>query len=171
MVDIQAVSVVIAATSVVIGVINSIYSSRRARATSETALETRQIATYLDFMRRIQTKEWVMGWADVMYRQEWKDFDEWREKYGPVTNPEAWANFVISLQFYECLGLLVRRNIVDIALVHEHIGGARAGIWERVELLVKGFREFSNRPILWNSFEYLYNELKKYEEQLTTTNR
>lgn len=134
--------------------------------TRETELETRQIETYLEWMKRVQNKEFTMAWADVIYHQEWKDLDEWLEKYSAGKNPEAFSNWGVTMQFFECLGLLVRRKIVDIDLVYEHIGGLETiRTWERVEHLVKGFRERYNRPILWGSFEYLYNELKKLEQQ------
>ena len=111
-----------------------------------------------------------MVWVDLMYHQEWKDIDAFIEKYGPVTNPEAYSNLVVILQFYECLGLLVRKKIVDIDLVYEHIGGLRTiRTWERLESLLKAFREISDRPTDWVSFEFLYNELKKYEQQQETS--
>jgi hypothetical protein len=153
----------------VVGVVLALQQLRDIKETRQTELETRQIETYLDWMRRVQNKEWIMAWADVRYSQEWEDLDNWIEKYGARTNPEAYSNWAVTMQFYECLGLLVRRKIVDIDLIYEHVGGiATIGTWERVEPIVKGWRERVKSPTMWDSFEYLYNKLKKLEQQSTT---
>jgi hypothetical protein len=151
-----------------VGVVLALQQLRDIKETRQTELETRQIETYLEWMRRVQNKEWMMAWVDVM-NQEWEDYDEYVEKYGRRTNPEAYSNYIVTLQFYECLGLLVRRKIVDVDLVYEHIGGlATIQTWEKVGPLLKESRERSKRPIQFDSFEYLYNELKKLEQQPVT---
>ena len=92
MVDVQTVSVVIAAISVVIGVTNSILTNRRAESRRQMELETRQVEFY---MRHFAVSyEAVKLVHEVMYCQDWKTYDEYVEKYTTRVNLEAASQLV-----------------------------------------------------------------------------
>jgi hypothetical protein len=91
--DVQTISIVIGMSGLFIAAVNQILISRRAEKTAQLALETRQYQLYHTAMQHCQTKEWMLAYSDVMYNQEWGDFEEFWQKYGPHTNPEAYAQF------------------------------------------------------------------------------
>ncbi|UCH02607.1 MAG: hypothetical protein JSV20_02135 [Candidatus Bathyarchaeota archaeon] len=160
LVDVQTISIVIAATSVVIGVINSILSNRRAEQNRQIELENRQIETFM----RITDRFDIMDYAEVTNIQKWTDFDEYIEKYGPGTNPQAYKSLIDLLRHYTNLGILVKRNILDISLVCEQEIRAPHVVWRTIQPLVKVWRERYN-PRAQEMFEYLINEMTKYELQ------
>ena len=65
--DVQTISVVIAAVSVVIGVINSILSSRRAEKNDEQMLETRQAQLYMQLYNRWNSLDFAKAYTQVRY--------------------------------------------------------------------------------------------------------
>ena len=73
----QTIGIVIAAISVVIGVVNSILVSRRDERrqnlllkNQELSLETRRIGLYMEFTKIIQQS--TGDYTDILYNQEWK---------------------------------------------------------------------------------------------------
>ncbi len=87
----QTIGIVIAAISVVIGVINSIVVSRRDERrqnlllkNQELSLESRQVGLYMEFNKLIQQ---VLGDYLDFFNQEWEGFEDYMRKFGPSSNP------------------------------------------------------------------------------------
>jgi len=72
MVDVQSISVVIAAASVVVGVITFILNSRQ---------ENKQRQVELLFQRMERDLERVEAWHNVLYVQDWNSHSELRKMY------------------------------------------------------------------------------------------
>ena len=153
LVDFQAFSIFIAASSVVLAMINSIYASRRAKQTAQLQLETRQMNNFLQFARESQTNEWLLAYHEVTFLQQWKDFNEWNEKYGPLTNVDAYLKFAKVCEFFNTIGLLVKTGVIDEKIPYEQGADAILGAWKRVEPIVYAMREDS--PGLWITFEFI----------------
>ena len=66
MLTIEMVSVVVAAISVVIGVINFILMSRRAAKTAQTTLETRQAQFFMQIFEQFHEPEFYNKLADFL---------------------------------------------------------------------------------------------------------
>jgi hypothetical protein len=100
-----------------------------------------------------------------MYRQEWKDYDDWKEKYGPTTNPQAASNYTAVDTFFEGLGTLVKRNLIDPELVDDLMGGDIVAYWSKMRPIADGVRR-DYMPTFAENSEYLYNIVKEiYEKQ------
>lgn len=166
----QTVGIVIAAISVVIGVINSILVSRRDERrqnlllkNQELSLETRQIGIYMEFTKIIQ--QVLVDYLDF-FNQEWEDFEDYMRKYGPSSNPEAFIKFLKIADVFQASGALVEGGVVDIKDVYNHSGSSIISAWEKMEPLIRGMRKLRNNPIIYPQFESLYGELVKYREEL-----
>ena len=66
--------------------------------------------------------------------------------------------------FYQGIGVLVQRGMIDIELVNDLLGHSVVLTWEKmspelIESRKSGTGKFS--PILWKDFEFLYNEISK----------
>ena len=118
MADYQTFSVVIAAASVVVYVINSIVTTRKAEKMRQAQL----------FM-------------------------------------ELYNTYTAVLAYFEGVGQLVKRKMIDRSLVYDLLSIIAIWIWEKMEPTVKGQRERMKTPRIWEDYEYLYNEMKKYEHQ------
>jgi len=164
MVDLQTISVVIAATSVVIGVVNSILSSRRSEKTMQITLETRQAQLFMQLYTRINERELHDLISEILVRWEWSNLDEFLEKYGPENNFEASLNFSMVGTYLNGMGILVRENLVDIRLV-TRFGSFVKAFWEKIEPIIEDWRELHDFPRMLSDTEYLYNEMMKYTEK------
>ena len=69
------------------------------------------------------------------------------------------------IRYYEGVGVLVKKGLIDLNLVGELMSSHVIRFWDQMESVFKGIRERLNWPEVFQGFEYLYNEIKKYEQQ------
>ena len=124
----QTIGIGIAATSVVIGVINSIMVSRRDERrqnlllkNQELSLETRQVGLYMEFTKIVQ--QILSDYLDF-FNQEWDSVEDYMRKYGPSSNPEAYLKFLKIADIFQASGVLVEGGVVDIERVYYHSGSS-----------------------------------------------
>jgi hypothetical protein len=78
------------------------------------------------------------------------------------------AFYTSLLYFFEGIGVLALRKLIQMDLVDLLFGGIIIRTWESVANIIKGFREDAKFPSSCECFEYLYNEFKKGEQQLAS---
>ena len=153
LVNIQTISIVSAALSVVFGVYKGLTELRK-------VVETRHVEMLLEFIRL--DNENMQNWIDVMFHQNPREYEEWPKKYGPLTNPEACARFYSVLNFYQSIGLLARERLIKTELLYQiHGASTYVRTWETIEPLIKRWREEWNEPTMYDAVEYLYEDVKK----------
>ena len=81
--DLQTVSIVIAAVSVVVGVIMSGLSLRN-------YAKSRRASIFLEFQKQA-TQEFLEDLFEVVGEWTWSDYNEFLANYGPITNPKKWG--------------------------------------------------------------------------------
>jgi hypothetical protein len=151
MVDIQTVSIAIASASVVAGVI---YYSLMIRQQTKTRQTDLVIRLYTAF----GSKEMRQTWEKVTTRED-MDFDKYQEKFGLTdVNEIGW--------FFEGVGVLLHKKLVDISVVDDLFSSPIKISWEKLKPVAEGERKQFGRPQIWEWWEYLYNEMKKREQQL-----
>ena len=151
MVDIQTVSVAIASASVVAGVI---YYALHLRHQSKVRQTDLVIRLYTNF----GSKEMRQTWEKVTSREP-MDFDTYQEKFGlSDVNEIGW--------FFEGVGVLLHKKLIDIALVDDLFSSPIKISWERLKPLAEGERKQFGRQQIWEWWEYLYNEMQKREQKL-----
>jgi hypothetical protein len=98
---------------------------------------------------------------------EFKDYNDFIKKYGPFTlrKPEQKAIQTL-LNYFEGVGLLLKRELMDIDFAWDLWGNSYFLIWEKLKPLVDGLRKQYGMPEAWGFFEYLYNETKKRGQRL-----
>jgi len=151
MVDISSVSAIVAATSVVAGVIYYSFQIRNQTRARQTDLILRLYATF-------DSKEFLKPWVGVLKRDA-KDFDDYEKKY-------SWLEALEVGMFFEGIGVLLKRKLINIDLVDDLFTGPIKMTWEKMEYLTKKARKQREAPTIFEWFEYLYNEMKKREQQL-----
>jgi hypothetical protein len=87
------------------------------------------------------------------------------EKFGP----DAKAAFNSINLFFEGLGILVKRKLINMDMVDDLASTDIICIWERHRPAIEGAREYLRRPQIYEYFEYLYDEMKKREQKLQPT--
>jgi hypothetical protein len=88
MVDIETVSVSIAAFSVVLGVIYYILNLREQKRNMKLTLDTRRINLIESMTSNLINIKGLRIWNEVVHN-EWKDYEDYVRKYGSLYNPEA----------------------------------------------------------------------------------
>ena len=154
-VDIQTVSVAIASASVVAGIVYySLQIRHQARA--------RQTDLVMGLYAVFSSNEFQDAWAKVRAKaSEFESFDDIYDFDKKVGLREA--NQVCL--FFEGIGILLQRKLVDTRMIEDLFGGAIARAWEKVKTGVAKARQQLEDPTIYYYFEYLYNEMKKREQQ------
>jgi len=150
MVDLQTISIVVASASVTIAAVYYMWQVRHQSRMRQ-----------MDFIMRMPSslirREVFETLATVM-KTEFKNFDDFEEKCGiEARQVSGWC---------EDLGLLVKRKVVDISLVAERYNVNTA--YEKLRPWIQESRKRNNNPKLYEWFEYLSNEEKKYYQQLAS---
>jgi hypothetical protein len=103
---------------------------------------------------------------------EFKDYNDFVKKYGPLASekPEQMALMTIG-NYLETISTLVRRRLVDVDFVYEFWGHNLLLYYEKIRPLGEGAMKQYDQPWYGESpaGEYLYNEMKKREQQLAKT--
>jgi hypothetical protein len=154
-VDLTEISTIVATAGVLVGVIYYILGIQHQAQTRQTDLVMRLYATF-------SSNEFQDAWTKVKKRaREFDDIDdihEFEEKVGGLREFNQ-----VSL-FFEGVGILLKRRIVDGTLIDDLFGGAIARAWETVRTGIIRGRQQQSDPTIYYYFEYLYNEMKKREQ-------
>jgi hypothetical protein len=67
--------------------------------------------------------------------------------------------------FFEELGILLHRKLIDISLVDDLFSGPIIRFWEGARPYIEEARKRLNEPQYAEWFEYLYNKMKKREQR------
>jgi len=164
MVDITEISAIVAAAGVLVGVVYYILEIRHQRSIRETEIETRQANLFMQIYEHYYDEDFLKRLNEVVFEWSWKDFDDFWQKYGPSTNPEAFAKFDTVGSYFKGIGVLLEKNLIDLDLVDELMGTAIRKFWEKSKSYAKEVR-IREWPRSLEGVEYLYNELKKREKR------
>ena len=151
MLDIPSISAIVAAVGVIVGVVLTILQLRDLVKTRQTDLVMRLYSTF-------GSKEFNEARRKIMAR-EYKDYNDYEKKHGL-------SEIVQVGTFFEGIGVLLHRKLIDISLVDDLFSSAIKLLWEKVKPIYGEWRKRSNRPQLAEWFEYLYNEMQKREQGL-----
>jgi hypothetical protein len=161
-VDIQTVSIAIASGSVVLAAIYYIFQIRHQSKMRQTDLVVRLYSTW-------QSKELSDATLKV-WNLEFKDYNDFVKKYGPFcSETEVYSAFRMVCNFFAGIGILLHVKLVGVEMVARLFGLPTITTWEKVQLIVEGARRALGSQLghlFFEDFEYLYNEIKKYEQKL-----
>ena len=91
---------------------------------------------------------------------EYKNYDDYIKRYSG--KPE-YIMLKILCNYFEGIGILVNRKLVDADIVHDFWGDIIKSTWEKIAPLIKDMRKDSGDPNTFVFLESLYNEMKKRE--------
>jgi len=152
MLDVQTVSVAIASAGVFGAAVYYILQIRHQTKARQTDLVIRLYTTF-------GNKEMRQTWEEVSKRED-MDFNAYQEKYGlSDVNEIGW--------FFEGVGVLLHKKLIDIAVVDDLFSSPIKISWEKLKHIAEGERKQSNRPQIWEWWEYLYNQMQKREQELS----
>ncbi len=153
MVDYQAISIMFAGISIGVAAIYYALNIRHQK-------ETRQTQLFMQIFDRLNQKESRKQIGEFIYVWEWKDFDDFWDKYGPEANIDDWASLNSLNAYYEGIGVMIKRGLIDPTLVDDIMSGEIIRVWEKFEPIAREWRRRQNWPQAFEWNEYLYNEIK-----------
>jgi hypothetical protein len=157
MVDIQTISVVIGAASVVVAMVTFIMNSRKEAKLREDQLIIQRFQGYgLELARSHMT----------IRRADWDSFEDFIKKYGYTVNPEFMARYNYVFESYNLAGVSLKRGADPDLIFQLYRTGSIIQLWEMYEPMTKWWRERTNDPSFREPFEYLYNEAKKRRPEI-----
>jgi hypothetical protein len=150
-VDVQTVSIVVATASVVVGVIFAILQLRDFVKTRQTDLIMRLYSHFGS--EGFQKTYEKLGVGETL------SLHNYEEKYGL-------AGWVAVGTFFEGIGVLLHRKLIDIGLVDDLFTSPVKMAWDRMKDSIIEARKEYGQPTIFEWFEYLNNELVKREQKL-----
>jgi hypothetical protein len=166
MVDIlllQTVSIAIASAGVLLAAIYYVLQIRHQTRIRRTELLMRLYSTGTN-------NEFMDAFWKVMSLQA-KDYQDYVKQYGPLSKTDSPMNraFYTIISYYELVGVLLLRKLIDIFTVYDVWGvNQPTMLWEKIKPIALGVRR-EVEPAALLGFEYLCVELKRNEPQLKKT--
>jgi len=151
MIDITSISAVVAASGVIVGVVFAYLEVRSLARTRRTEL-------FHGVFTNITRREFLESWEKVNERES-ASYEDYKKKYGFVEYNQVFTTFTE-------IGILVSQKLIDVDSVYKIFGLGVKKAWEKLKPLIEEFKETEPQEV-W-AFEYLYNEMKKREQQLAT---
>jgi hypothetical protein len=158
MVDAQAISIIFAGVGIGLAAIYYMMTLRNQDRTRQTQL-------FMQIYDRYMDKEFQAIEAEIFNQWVWEDLDDFMTKYGAAADPEAYGKHTQIGVFYEAIGVLVYRNMLDVRLVDDLMSWSILNFWDRLGPIMVEARERFNIPQNYEWVEYLYNRIKSIAEQ------
>ncbi len=150
--DVPTISVIIASFSVVGSAVYYMLETRHQR-------RIRQTESVVNFSPwfNLDAKDIQEAIANVC-SAEYTDYDDYISKY--AGKPE-YLSLKLLGNYFEGIGLLVHRKLVEVDLVFDFWGDVAESVWDENKIVINGIRNDSGTPHTFEYWEFLVNEFKK----------
>ena len=166
MIEISLIRDLVAIFGVIAGFSYYVLTVKATRRNQEQQLETRQAQLYMQIFNRFASEEGTNRALEIL-ESEWKDYEDFNNKYGSDNNRE-WAskrNHVF--MEHDAIGYLLHRGLLDIDMVYQINGYATKLVWDHFKSIIQEQRKQLDWPDWMRWFEYLANRIDEYEKQQT----
>jgi len=153
--DIQTVSIIMASIGVLSGVIYSIIDIRHRRK-----LRQAESLIRLSPWFNVDAKE-MQEMITKVCSLEYENYHDYLEKYSD--KPEQVMLKILG-NYFEGIGILVAKKLVDVDIVHDFWGDIIQSSWGQIKPLIADMRKETAQPNMYKFWEYLYDEMKKREQ-------
>jgi hypothetical protein len=165
--DIQTATIIITGIGVLIAAVNQIYTSRQAN-------QQRQTQLFMDLYNRWNTKQFAQIYGSLRYQQKgYEEFNQLWEQHGDYTSHlkdvDNYSEYQTFATFFEGIGVLVRRGLIDIDVVEDLFANRIIWWWETWQPISKDARDATGDPKLHDHTLFLYNEMKKRQQSALST--
>jgi hypothetical protein len=157
--DIQTITVVIAGISVVIGVINSIRSNRRAD-------EQRQVELVSQIYGRLQEPKFFTEFFEILYQWDFTNFEDFVTKYGLSGGRfEEFAQHMRVARILNHVCEFIDKGIIDSKFISESVSLDIIHYWEKFGPIIKEGRQIMNTPLAFDDIQKVYPQLQRQYQQ------
>jgi len=96
---------------------------------------------------------------------EWKDYDDFMQKYSSRSNPEIFSKWSSMFMTLDTIGFLIKRKVVEAETVYEIGGAAVIQTWEKYKGIVQGLRDEQSHQDFWSNAEFYAQEMLKIRKK------
>ena len=158
MVDIQTVSIVLAACSFILASIYYMFNLKHQR-------DSREATLFNSIRQSLFTQErWDTVW-ELFLTWEYIDYDDFMAKYGPDVDLDAYKRFHHYFSNLEAVGIYLKRGLIRPDLIDDFMSSDIVSLWEKFESYIFEARKRRNYPQYYEHFEYLYHQIKKIRDK------
>lgn len=150
MVDIPTISVVVAAVSVVVGVIVTMIQLRH-------MAKTRRTEVVMRLYEQFQSMEMLEAVERSSNLSKFENLDQFQKEYGLLDVERIAA-------FFEGIGALLEQHMININLLDDLLGPSMEGVWKSTKPVIYAMRERFGNPYLFWHFEYLVDRLDSHRK-------
>ena len=131
--------------ALIVGITYYLIIMRNSQRTQEMTLKNRQAQLLMQMWNRTQSKEFTRD-VGTMGDMEWDDFDDFMEKYGRESNPEASDSWLAVANFCEGLGVMIKNDLIEPSLVDDLESLTIVSNWEKFSPIIYETRKRYNYP-------------------------
>ncbi len=146
----QIISISVAVCSIVVAFIIGLRSI-------QNFTTSRKASVFINYQSQAYNKQQMLDQMEIFNKWSWKNYEDFRQKYGPATNPEAYAKFISVIGFYEGLARLLKKGIIEDDLIPEMVAISIVMFYEKTRTIQNEMFEILVRPESANLLDYLYN--------------
>ncbi len=159
--SIQTLLTYLTLISVPVGVFYHIMTLRNTRKNQQLTLENRNAQLLMRIYDKYTETEIMRQQMEILSHQ-WSDVDDFWDNYGPYSNPEYYTMFARLAYYFDGIGVLLKRGLVDRDAIYDLMGVHVLQYWSHpYGPLMKGLREKWGNPEAYKWFEYLAEEMEK----------
>jgi hypothetical protein len=156
MVDVTEISAIVTAAGVLVGVVYYILEIRHHGRLRQTESVTR-LSPYFNMNAR-EMQEAITQVCSI----EYENYKDYLKKYSG--KPEDTTLKILG-NYFEGIGILVDKRLVDADIVYNFWGDIIQSSWEKIQPLVADMRKDNGDPNMFRFWERLYDEMKKREQR------
>jgi hypothetical protein len=131
----------------------------------QQTLETRQSQLFMEVYKTDESNEFQTNWWEIFGNWEWKDLDDFLEKYGPYSgNSIPYGKLMSIFSHYEGMSVLMKRGLLSPDLVYDLKYDSVIMFWDKFSPIVLWWRKRYNAPQMFGTIEWLYSEMKRIRE-------
>ncbi len=157
----QTIGILMTGISLTIAAAYYTLTLRNTQKNQKLQLETRQAQLFMEMYRDFKRSDIQKAYNDIINVWKWDSIEEFNEKYGRRNNYDEFHKYMLVYSVYEGLGVLIYRNLIDVAMIEELMRSYVISFWEKMAPLIYDWRV--QWPLAAEWTEYLYNEVKKIE--------
>jgi hypothetical protein len=95
----------------------------------------------------------------------WKDYDDYLQKYDHSVNLEHGSTRQSSWYFFDILGIMVKQNKIDIEMIYPFYNMHILLLWFKYETVIKVLREGTMDEDYMEGLEFLADEMIKMRQE------
>ena len=163
LIDIASFSVIIASVSVVIGVVLALLQFRQQSI-------ARQAQVFTEIFHDFSDTELIQNYCSIvplLQHSEENEKEELNKRF--LSDTALFSKWLSSAIFFEGVGVLVRRKMVDVNLMADLLSTAVIMFWELSKEHILEFRKSTGRFQYMEYIEYLHDKFMKIPSRRTQT--